>query len=362
MNTMLWLRAETKAGEHRTPLTPNDASTLLGQNFDVRVEKSSQRIFDDAEYEKAGCTLTDTGSWESAPSNAFVLGIKELPEDTFPLNHHHIYFGHAYKNQQGWDNLLSRFTRGNGTLLDLEYLTDDTGRRVAAFGYWAGFAGAALALKMWTSRQVNGAGYQLGPQYAADNKTELVNQIKRDADKFIDTENDSPKAIVVGSRGRCGRGAVALLESAGVKPTQWDLEETATGGPFPQLIEFDILVNTVLLSSPIPPFLTTAELSIPDRRLGVIADVSCDPTSPGNPLPVYDRITTFEEPVLRIVDGANPLDITAVDHLPSLLPRESSLDFSAQLLDHLIDLPKNTDIWKRCRSYFNQYSAQVREY
>ena len=33
---------------------------------------------------------------------------------------------------------------GGGTLYDLEYLTDETGPpRVAAFGYWAGYAGAA---------------------------------------------------------------------------------------------------------------------------------------------------------------------------------------------------------------------------
>ena len=35
---------------------------------------------------------------------------------------------------------------GGGALLDLEYLTDDHGRRLAAFGYWAGYVGAALAV------------------------------------------------------------------------------------------------------------------------------------------------------------------------------------------------------------------------
>jgi len=42
-----------------------------------------------------------------------------------------------------------RFPRGGGTLLDLEFLTDDRGRRITAFGYHAGFAGAALALETW---------------------------------------------------------------------------------------------------------------------------------------------------------------------------------------------------------------------
>ena len=45
--------------------------------------------------------------------------------------------------------ILRSFARGGGTLLDLEFLQDDRGRRVAAFGYHAGFAGAALALETW---------------------------------------------------------------------------------------------------------------------------------------------------------------------------------------------------------------------
>jgi hypothetical protein len=30
----------------------------------------------------------------------------------------------GYKDQGGWQNVLSRFPRGNGTLLDLEFLED----------------------------------------------------------------------------------------------------------------------------------------------------------------------------------------------------------------------------------------------
>lgn len=44
--------------------------------------------------------------------------------------------------------MLSRFPRGGGTLLDLEFLVE-SGRRVAAFGYYAGFAVSYLALETW---------------------------------------------------------------------------------------------------------------------------------------------------------------------------------------------------------------------
>lgn len=68
---------------------------------------------------------------KDAPKDAYVLGLKELPEDDFPLEHVHISFAHCYKGQGGWEQVLSRWPRGGGTLLDLEFLTDDVGRRVA---------------------------------------------------------------------------------------------------------------------------------------------------------------------------------------------------------------------------------------
>jgi hypothetical protein len=43
----------------------------------------------------------------------------------------HVTFAHCFKQQGGWEKVLSRWPRGKGTLLDLEFLTDDSGRRVA---------------------------------------------------------------------------------------------------------------------------------------------------------------------------------------------------------------------------------------
>jgi hypothetical protein len=56
-----------------------------------------------------------------------------MPADVFkvPLKHVHVQFAHCYKQQAGWEKVLGRFARGNGVLLDLEFLTDSSGRRVA---------------------------------------------------------------------------------------------------------------------------------------------------------------------------------------------------------------------------------------
>ena len=75
-----------------------------------------------------GATLVESGSWRTAPADAYIIGLKELPEnDDSPLTHTHIMFAHCFKNQDGWKDVLSRFDRGNGTLLDLEFLADDKG-------------------------------------------------------------------------------------------------------------------------------------------------------------------------------------------------------------------------------------------
>ncbi len=94
------------------------------------------------------------GSWVTAPPGVIILGLKELPESDAPLTHDHVFFGHCFKGQDGWMQLLDRFHRGNGRLLDLEFLHNENGRRVAAFGYYAGFAGAALGLRIWAEKEL----------------------------------------------------------------------------------------------------------------------------------------------------------------------------------------------------------------
>ena len=40
------------------------------------------------------------------------------------------------------------------------------------------------------------------------------------------------------------------------KLSRWDMAETKPGGPFKQILDHDIFVNDIYLSSSIPPFLT----------------------------------------------------------------------------------------------------------
>ncbi|MEO0636527.1 MAG: saccharopine dehydrogenase [Pseudomonadota bacterium] len=349
-----WVRAEIKTGEARAPVTPATAQQLIDAGNLLSVELSGERAFSNGDYAAVGCEMVPSGGWVAAPANAVVLGIKELPDAPAILTHKHIFFGHAFKGQAGWRELLGRFQTGGGELLDLEYLTDDSGRRLAAFGYWAGFAGAALGLMAW-ARLKRGEATALKPLKPFDDQGAMV-AAARDAMHGL----EPPSVLVMGALGRCGRGATDLCEVLGVAPTKWDMAETASGGPFPQILDHEIFINCVLGSEDTPIFVPADAPNHAERTLTVISDVSCDPSGPNNPVPVYDRVTTFAGPVIDATGDGAPLYVTAIDHLPSLLPMEASEDYAAQLLPVLMQFDDDPDgVWARARAAFEGKLAEL---
>lgn len=345
----IWLRAETKPHEQRTALSPSGAKALIDAGFKVTVECSSQNIFHQDLYQQVNAELVAQGSWVDAPSDAIILGLKELPEDNFPLIHQHIYFAHAYKQQTGWQALLSRFKTGGGELFDLEYLVDAQQRRIAAFGYWAGFAGAALAVLAWANQQ-----QKITPPLVNVSSYKDKQQLLSDIEKALNKLPRKPQLLVIGAKGRSGSGAVDLAKALSLEVLEWDLAETKKGGPFAQINQVDVFVNCVLVNQDLPPFITKELLNKEERKLSVIVDVSCDPYGSYNPLPIYQQCTTFETPCLRIDDN-KILDLIAIDHLPSLLPKESSEDYGAQLLTHLLTLDDKTQgVWPSALALFKQ--------
>ncbi|MBB5929631.1 saccharopine dehydrogenase [Streptomyces echinatus] len=332
----LCLRHEPRTTERRTPVVPSDARRLVDSGVVLTVEESPQRIFPVEEYEAAGCRRAPAGSWASASPDTVVLGLKELPDEPVALSHRHVFFAHAYRQQPGAAGLLGRFAAGGGALLDLEYLVDDAGRRLAAFGFWAGYLGAALAVLRHRGR--------LPAPLAPTTKDELDAALRPAAGEGEFT------ALVIGALGRSGRGAGTAFRTAGVDATRWDLAETRDLDR-PALLGHDVLVNAVLATAPAPPFLREEDLDSPARRLRTLCDVTCDVGSPFNVLPVYDRTTGWTEPVRRLREEP-PLDLIAIDNLPSLLPRESSADFSAALLPQLLAF--GTGAWGRCLDRFHQ--------
>ena len=355
--THLWVRAEQRSNEARVGVTPGGAKTLIDAGLRVTVEHSTQRAIALDGYRAAGCDIAPENTWPEAPNDAVIFGLKELPEDGTALHHRHIMFGHAYKGQHGGRTLLRRFKVGGGTLYDLEYLVDENNRRVAAFGYWAGYAGAAISVKCWADQQ---RGQLTGAIWAFANKQALLSDLTRAlaADSANIAPNRLPRAIVIGALGRVGTGAAHLCQDLGIEVTKWDIAETARGAPFPEILTHNIFLNCILARPETPVFVPASALSDP-RQLSVIGDIACDPDSDYNPILVYDQATTWHNPALR-VHQTPPLDVMAIDNLPSLLPVESSQDYAAQLLPVLNQLAKlDHGIWGRAAATFQSHVSGV---
>ncbi len=343
--THLWIRSEQRDNEKRVGITPKGAALLIKNGFHITVEESNSRIIETKDYFDSGCVIAKEASWSNAPRDTIIFGLKELPNDSSALIHRHIMFGHAFKGQKSGLALLKRFKSGGGTLYDIEYLTEKRGKRVAAFGYWAGYAGAAVSLKVFLALKNNTV---CSPLNYYRNKEVLVSELK---DEFSRANFRIPDAIILGALGRVGRGASDFCHTLGLKTTKWDTEETKDRVFFKEILEYDVFLNCILANKDTPLFFSKEDIKHP-RKLSVIGDIACDPDSDYNPIPVYNSPTSWYKPSLNIC-YEQPLSVMAIDNLPSLLPLESSIDFASQLLPYLEKMDNlNTGVWRRAEKIF----------
>ena len=351
----LWLRHEYKPDERRAPITPEQVGTLVAAGHEVTVESSPTRVFPDRAYREHGATVAAAGTWHDAPGGAFILGIKEVLQeeittDNLALRHRHIYFAHVYKGQAHTPVTMRRFALGRGTLLDLEFLVDDEGKRVATFSYSAGFAGAIAAVRIWVDKQAGTPPpYALPRHYLS--RQEFIDELRVSLARL----GRLPTALVIGANGRSGRGAAALFDALSIGTTRWGRAETQGGGPFPAILEHDILCNCVFLSKPGPLFLTR-EMVAPHaapHQLSVVADVSNDLSY--NPIFGLSTPTKFGDAAVRVGD----VDVIEIENLPALTPLDSSTEYAGQLFPHLFSLIQGEgthgSVWERALLSYCQH-------
>jgi saccharopine dehydrogenase (NAD+, L-lysine-forming) len=102
-------------------------------------------------------------------------------------------------------------------LYDLEFLEDPaTRRRVAAFGFHAGFAGAAAGALAYAKQQDEGGKGVLKGLKPYPNEEAMVSHV-RSALEGTQGGVEGVKVLVIGALGRCGSGAVDLFRKAGLK-------------------------------------------------------------------------------------------------------------------------------------------------
>ncbi|KAH6818412.1 lysine-ketoglutarate reductase/saccharopine dehydrogenase bifunctional enzyme [Perilla frutescens var. frutescens] len=135
------LSESTNKWERRVPLAPAHCARLLRGSEKtgvarIIVQPSTKRIHHDAQYEDVGCEIS-----EDLSECGLILGIKQpklemiLPDKTYA------FFSHTHKAQKENMPLLDKILVERATLFDYELITGDNGKRLLAFGKFAGRAG-----------------------------------------------------------------------------------------------------------------------------------------------------------------------------------------------------------------------------
>lgn len=369
--------------ERRTPLIPLDVQ-FLSQKLEVPfvVQSSDMRAYSDDEYRDVGLAVA-----ESLSNCPLIIGLKEIPVGVLEKNKVYVFFSHVIKGQDFNMPMLQRALDLGCTIIDYEKIVNDEGRRVIAFGNYAGLAGMIDTL------------WSLGARLAWEgiaNPFELLTQASQYADLAeakaailavgeIIRSQGLPQQLVPLTLGIAGYGNVSkgaqeildLLPITTVSPEDLlagripeDVNHTILKIVFQErdtvlpLIEgaaFDLqeyydhperyraaferylphltsLVNCIYWEPKYPRLVTVeAAKALYEKgqpKLRVIGDISCDvlggveitvkATEPDDPIYVYDPMTGA---IHSGVEGQGPV-MMVVDILPSELPRESSAYFS----------------------------------
>lgn len=321
----IFIRKETYDNEFRCPIIPSDIPILNNYGFEVYVESSSTRCFSDSEYNNNGAIIVNN-SWNNY-KNYIIIGIKELNNIHKLDKHIHIYFSHSYKNQTNSDIILYNFKKSESILYDLEYFLENN-KRIITFGFFAGIVGGGLGILQYFLKNNN---KKLNKLSYWESINDLISHIN--FNKTTNTENI--KICIIGSNGRCGMGVKNLLIKLDIPFISLNKNDSKN-----DLQDYDIIYNCINLQENIG---TWFDSNTKFYKNIAIVDISCDYNNINNPIKIYNNKTTWEDPVYSYNEF---VDIIAIDNLPSLLPYESSTQFSNILVKLLQLYPTNHYYWK----------------
>jgi saccharopine dehydrogenase (NAD+, L-lysine forming) len=299
----VYIRCE-KDNEFRTALVPSDVKILIENGFQVYIQRSQNRIYKDSEYSNVGGVLTDDKWFHDNYKDFLIIGLKELHDLSYLNNHAHIYFSHSFKGQKNSLEILNAFKKSNSKLYDFEYFLKDN-KRIIAFGIYAGKVGCALGLLQHYNK-VNGK--TLGKLTPWSSYTEMISLL----------QSNNLKIAIIGT-GRCGKGVKKVLQDISIPFVEFGHDVTFDN----KESEYDIIFNCILLNESYNKIWFDKNSIF--TKPTIIVDISCDYSKPNNPIQLYKEATTWENPVFHYNEN---VDIIAIENLPSLLPKESSDEFS----------------------------------
>ena len=315
---LIYIRAELNPNEHRCPIVPNDIKQLIEQGYILYVESSTNRIYSDDEYLKNGGIVTNKKWYLDEFKNGIIIGLKELSNLDKLDNHIHVYFSHTYKNQKDSIEILDVFKKSNSIIYDFEYFLNNDNKRIIAFGFHAGYVCCCLGLLQYFTKKTKGR--NINNLQIWNSCSELLNNVK-------DVYDNNISVAIIGANGKSGNCVFNILDYLGIRCNKYNRKDNKD-----KLERFDIIYNCIKLDIQLNE--TWLDTTTNFTKPLTIVDISCDYTRNNNPIKIYNKSTTWEEPVISYNEF---VDIIAIDNLPSLLPKESSDDFSNILVRLLLN-------------------------
>lgn len=350
--------------DNRVALTPAQCKFINKTQPGIRVvvQKSPDRCYSDAEYERAGVPVLD----DVRESNV-LLGIKEVPVDQLLPEKTYLFFSHTKKLQPYNQKLLRTIIDRKITLIDYECLEHADGRRIIGFGFFAGVVGAHNGMMAYGLR--TGA-YHLDRVNAQKGLNDLVHT-------YFGLSLPPLRIVVTGS-GRVAHGVLEVMNLLGiheVEPDDYlsrsfpypvyvhlkgrDLYERKSDGGYrreefhqqpeayrcrfaPYLSCTDILMNGIYWDHGIPRLFEKEDLLRPDFRIQTISDITDDQFGS---VPCNLGDSTIDDPVYGVDKQTliktapylpGSIDIMAVGNLPNEMPRDASRYFGQHLIKHVL--------------------------
>jgi alanine dehydrogenase len=353
--------------DKRVPLIPEHVVQLTQKHadFEVCVQTSDFRCYPDSSYQQLGIEVK-----EYIADCDILLGVKEVPIPELIPDKTYFFFSHTIKEQPYNRDLLRAILQKNITLIDYEALTDQHGRRIVAFGRYAGIVGAYNGLLTY------GIKYNLFKLRRAHECFDLED-LKTEYSKI----SLPPIKIVITGGGRVAHGAMEVLDRAGIRKVspnefldeQYDepvyaqlhshhYNKHKAGAAFtdddfhhrpedflPDFLKFarqtDLLIAGAFWHPEAPVLFTREDLQDERFRIRVIADITCDIEGS---IPTTLRPTTIDQPFYdynpasfaeaKPFSSRDNITVMAIDNLPNELPRNASQDFGHELINNVLPL------------------------
>lgn len=351
--------------DRRVALTPIQAREVMNRfpNVKIVVQSSNIRCYSDADYTKEDIEVVD-----SIADCEIILGVKEVPIPDLLAGKTYFFFSHTIKKQPYNQTLLQEILKKKITLIDYETLTNTAGKRIIAFGRWAGIVGAYNGILTYGQRYNL---FHLKPAHDCFDLEDLKTEYKK--------VKLPPIKIALTGGGRVAKGSIEVLFGMGVRkvtPLEFlqenydypvftqlnthDYNRKIDGGAFsrkefyafPERFESDFLAYSkkadILIASAFwdpraPVLFEKSDITNHDFKISVIADITCDIEGS---IPSTKRPSTIEDPVYDYNPSDDELEaafsdegnitVMAVDNLPCELPRDASTSFGNELVNNVL--------------------------